>query len=326
VSDAPSDIDVAAAERAEWLEWRRCGLGASDVAGVLGLSPWASPWSVWADKVGLTDPVDETEAMEFGTLAEPMLARYFTRRTGLWVSGQQSRLVNVVHDWMRCTLDGRVYADRDGPGEYLGNVEFKTTSEPPWDEVPVQYQCQATWQMIVTGTTYCWFGVLHIAYGRPAFRVYEFTLDAEDAATVIDRCTTFWHEHVVAGVAPPVDGWDATTTALAHAWTPQDSTVEADATTLEYLAAYHILKADLDALELSVEECRNAIRAALTESSTLTHGLDFKGRPVVLATWKPQTSTRVDPKALRAAHPRAITRFEQTTTSRVLRITPSKET
>lgn len=43
-------------DRAEWLEWRRNGIGATDVAGILGVSPWASPWSVWADKCAPTLP------------------------------------------------------------------------------------------------------------------------------------------------------------------------------------------------------------------------------------------------------------------------------
>lgn len=33
-------------ERSEWLDWRRGGIGASDVAALCGMSPWASPMSV----------------------------------------------------------------------------------------------------------------------------------------------------------------------------------------------------------------------------------------------------------------------------------------
>ena len=47
-------------ERTDWLAWRRKGIGASDIAGILGISPWASPWSVWADWILSTfDDVDE---------------------------------------------------------------------------------------------------------------------------------------------------------------------------------------------------------------------------------------------------------------------------
>ena len=51
LNDALTLEEAERAERAEWLQWRRGGLGGSDIAGVLGLSPWSSPWSVWADKV-----------------------------------------------------------------------------------------------------------------------------------------------------------------------------------------------------------------------------------------------------------------------------------
>ena len=43
--------------REEWLARRRSGIGGSDVAAVLGLSPWKSPRQVWLDKT--TDAVDD---------------------------------------------------------------------------------------------------------------------------------------------------------------------------------------------------------------------------------------------------------------------------
>ena len=55
-------------DRAEWLAWRRSGIGASDVAGILGISPWASPFTVWADKLGLLpdEDLDDDDPREFG--------------------------------------------------------------------------------------------------------------------------------------------------------------------------------------------------------------------------------------------------------------------
>ena len=40
--------------REEWLERRRNTIGGSDAAGIVGLSSWASPFSVWAEKTGRT--------------------------------------------------------------------------------------------------------------------------------------------------------------------------------------------------------------------------------------------------------------------------------
>ena len=45
----------------EWHEWRSHGIGGSDIGAILGLSKFASPWTVWADKQGLLPPTPETQ-------------------------------------------------------------------------------------------------------------------------------------------------------------------------------------------------------------------------------------------------------------------------
>jgi predicted phage-related endonuclease len=70
-------------DRAAWLERRRQTLGASDAAAALGLSPYCSPLQLYLRKIGSLPEQEETEAMRWGTLLEPLLAREYTRRTGL---------------------------------------------------------------------------------------------------------------------------------------------------------------------------------------------------------------------------------------------------
>jgi len=36
----------------EWLEWRRKGIGASDIAAIIGVSPYSTPYQVWLEKTG----------------------------------------------------------------------------------------------------------------------------------------------------------------------------------------------------------------------------------------------------------------------------------
>lgn len=308
-------------ERDEWLAWRRGGLGASDIAGVLGLSPWASPWSIWATKVGLVEDAADSEAMEFGRMAEPMLAAYFTDRTGLVVTGQQTRCEHPERPWMRCTVDGFVF---DGPSRIidrsvppLGVVEFKSTSEPPWDEVPLHYQCQATWTLLVTGMERLWFGVIHLAFGRPRFRVYEFTLNPTDADTIQRKAAEFW-ALVEAGTPPPVDGSEATTDALQAAWgETTDDELELDEDGLSLLANLTVCRRALKDYEAKRSAYENAIRERLGEHESGT----VDGWKV---TWKPQTRTGIDVKALRAEMPEVADKFATTSTTRVLRVTPPK--
>ena len=45
-------------DRVEWLEARKDGLGASDAAALLGLSPWKTNVQLWEEKCGLVIPED----------------------------------------------------------------------------------------------------------------------------------------------------------------------------------------------------------------------------------------------------------------------------
>lgn len=304
-------------ERREWLERRRTGIGGSDVAGILGLSPWSSPWSIWADKVGLVELDDDpTEAQDFGKRAEDMLRRWFEDRTGFAVYGTQAEHTDPDRPWMRVTLDGEVYPrwspvhlDGRPAVDMLGVVEYKATSEPPsaWaDGPPIAYQCQAAWSMAITGARRVWFGVLHIAFGRPAFRVYLYERDDDEIAYVIDRCDRFWHDQVLTGIPPVADGSRATTVALSDVYhDPTEASVEADEATVAAVDSLRLVSADLKVLEERETELKNRVRAALGDATVLTDGTDTKGRPVVLATWR--TQNRVEPgldlAALAATYP-----------------------
>jgi putative phage-type endonuclease len=290
-------------ERSDWLEWRRGGLGGSDIAAVMGLSPWGSPWSVWVDKAGLTPLDDENAAdhLEFGRRVEPVLAQWFHDRTGLYVAGEQTWCSNPAEPWMRCTVDGFVfeadlYTERESVptiDDALAVVEFKTTTDPPkaWEHgiAPAHYATQATWASIVTGLPVVWFGVLHMAFGHPQFRTYEFAIDDEDRELVQKRARAFWFDHVLTGTPPAVDASQATTDALAAAWEPIDGEfVEADETALYHVEQLRRLKAEAKALDEFITLRENAIKATLADATALTHGFDEKGKPIVLATWKPQ--------------------------------------
>ena len=59
-------VSTRGMSREEWLMQRRKTIGGSDAAGIVGLSKWASPFSVWAEKTGRTAEKEDTEAMRQG--------------------------------------------------------------------------------------------------------------------------------------------------------------------------------------------------------------------------------------------------------------------
>lgn len=311
-------------DRDEWLAWRRNGIGASDVAGIIGLSPWASPFSVWASKVDDTPDRHDTNAMEFGRRAEVMVGPWFADRTGLHVIGEQERCTHADDPWKLCTVDGFVVeSPASAIEDALGLLEIKTTgdSAADWaDGVPIHYQCQATWAMHVTDAPRCWFAVLHLAFGRPEFAVYEFQRDADDEAFVVDRCTQFWHDYVQTGTPPPVDAHQATTDAIKAHWPTAEGSLTADHAARRLVERIKSHKATLALAQQNVDAAENELRALLGDREALIDGTDDKGRPKVIASWKPQQSARPDITALKAAHPEIVAKHMNTTTTRVLRV------
>ena len=257
-------------ERADWLERRRSGIGASDVAGILGLSNWASPWSSWADKTGLL-PIDEglgdDDPREFGQRAEAMIGPWFHDRTGLHVAGEQTELKSKSSPHHMATLDGFV-TDTEPPiglaelwelGVYRdveGVLEIKTDYGRPWDEVPAHYQAQGQWQMHVADLDRAWFAVLH----SRRFRVYELERDQADIDFMVDKVDEFWHDHVRAGVAPPIDGHDATLAALASIYPKH---VPKSTTPIDDVAGALRLLVEAKAAKKEAEQSADAAAAVL---------------------------------------------------------------
>ena len=200
--DLYGDDDTPDPARDEWLAWRREGIGGSDVAAILGLSPWAGPWTVWADKLGLVPPEPESEPMRWGKLLEPVIAAEVAHRTGLEVAGEQMWCVDREHPHRRSTIDGLLcpqgYESLD---EAVAVLEMKNTSAPRWDndEVPLMYHCQVQHQLAVTGFQRAVVAVLH-AGNRLA--LYSIEADPEDQKRIAEAVDTFWLDHVVPKVQP----------------------------------------------------------------------------------------------------------------------------
>lgn len=77
--------------REDWLSERRKTIGGSDAAGIVGLSKWASPYSIWAEKTGRVPEKEDTEAMRQGRDLEEYVAQRWAKE-----SGRKVRRVNAI--------------------------------------------------------------------------------------------------------------------------------------------------------------------------------------------------------------------------------------
>ena len=176
--------------REEWLQIRSTGIGSSDAAAAIGLSSYKCSLSLWLEKTGrqLPEDISEKEAVVWGTVMEPVLAKMYAERTGRKVRRVNAVLQHPEHPFMLANLDREVITESG-----TGILEIKTAgfySALQWEDgVPVAYQCQVLHQLAVTG--HAWADVAVLIAGQE-FRIYRIERDDDKIADLIQREAQFW--------------------------------------------------------------------------------------------------------------------------------------
>lgn len=141
-----------------WLAWRRGGLGGSDIAAVMGLSPYpdATRESVFADKVHGAER-EANFAMRRGTRLEPHARAAYEARQRC--SAPPACVEHSDYPWARVSLDG-LCSDHAVVNPRRWELELKC---PNWEThaaalegiVPDHFLVQIQWQLLVCGLDAC---------------------------------------------------------------------------------------------------------------------------------------------------------------------------
>lgn len=302
--------------RTAWLEWRRGGIGASEIAAVCGRSPWASPLSVYLRKRGeIPDDGPPTEAMRLGLALEDLVADEFHLQTGLYVAGRQAWCQHPDFEWARATVDGFAVEAFDGErADALGVFESKTTGDlSRFDPLPDYVALQVQWQMFVTGETNAWLAVLGGGY-RLSVLVVEVARDDAAIEAMVTAGAEFWRR-VESGEPPTVETYfpgDAADLAAAFPEPEPGSVVDLDDDGAQLVEDLRTYRAAAKRLDNDVTRAENAVKALLGDNEAGA----WDGKTVV--TWRPVESSRVDTKRLRSEEPDLAERFLTTSTTRRL--------
>jgi putative phage-type endonuclease len=227
------------APRGEWLARRQAGIGASEIAAVMGISPYDSPFSLWWKKhMGWS--TDTNEEMRIGSHLEDAIASWFEeesdplqnlvfRPAGLFASAERPWQVATPDRlvYLPClNCDGEGFLDPDDPwaiclepgcrsgasGDPVALLECKWVAAR-WDgwgeegsgEVPVHYRAQALWQMDVMEVDEVFF----CALGPGGFRSFRVRRDEKDLVMMREAGRRFM-DSLEEGIPPDVDDHDAT--------------------------------------------------------------------------------------------------------------------
>lgn len=217
----------------EWVAARADALGGSEIAAVMGLSPFESPFSLWHRKAGLAVPVADNDQMYWGRLLEDPIAAEFARRHPEHRVRRSGTWRNRARPYQIGTPDRLL-----SRGELL---EAKTArlddgwGEQGTDEVPVHYRAQCLWYLDALEAKRCHLAVL---IGGSDYREYIVQADPAEAAVMREAAVEFLRT-VRDGTRPSIDGHSATYQVVRELHPDIDPvTVELPATVAEpYLAA-----------------------------------------------------------------------------------------
>ena len=169
------DIDIAQ-RSPEWLHWRAQGITASAAAVLMGISPYQTPWRLWAEITGIARPLDLSgnPFVQRGIALEDAARRDFEDRHSAMVMPLCGE--SDDHPEIRASFDG---IDDDG-----NPVEFKVPAPKTYAEVAALgrespayklYWPQVQAQMYVAGAAKGWL----VFYQGPG-AVTEFEIERDD--------------------------------------------------------------------------------------------------------------------------------------------------
>jgi putative phage-type endonuclease len=107
-------VETKRLSRDDWLSVRRNGIGGSDAAAAVGLSPYMSSLELWLIKTGRDaelsrpNPDDTTEPVYWGTLLEPIVTAAYTKQTGNRVRRVNAVLQHPTIPFMLANIDREV--------------------------------------------------------------------------------------------------------------------------------------------------------------------------------------------------------------------------
>lgn len=285
--------------RIEWLEHRKSGIGSSEVASILGLNPYQTPYQLWRTKRGLDAPKTETMPMKLGHLLEEAVSNLWAGETGREViksSAGDWLYMNKEKNFMRVSPDRTFWlSDQPKNNQNKGILECKTTQKPiDPDNLPKHWFCQLQYLL---GVSELEQGSLAWLCSGREFGYKDMTLVPDFFGWISEEVERFWTDYLIGEKEP--ESVSAEDVVMKYARHTEGKIVE---TTEEVLQAYTKLKAvkeQMKSLDAQKEELEAKIKLALGDAEAIVYGEQ------TLATWRAgKDSEKFDSKLFCKEHPK----------------------
>jgi putative phage-type endonuclease len=187
----------------EQKEQRKHGLGATDCAAVMGLSPYRTPYELWMIKTGRMEEeaILSDDRLHLRHAHEETISREYARRMNVKLRRVNQTVIHKRLPFMLCNLDRVVIGLRK-------IIECKSSSgfmratwgESGTDEAPIAYMLQVQHQLACSEYDDADIAAL---IDIDDYRIFKQPRNEKVIQRIEDACEKFWVENVLADVPPP---------------------------------------------------------------------------------------------------------------------------
>ena len=308
----------------QWLEARKCGIGGSDAASILGLNPYKSSVSVYIEKVDYIHGVSMSDKningckidnsneeanyrMELGNKLEDFVANEFSLKTGLKVRNVNGILKNDKYPFAIANIDRAVVGEK----AFLECKVTNSYSKKVWQMgVPIHYQIQVNHYMAVTGATHCYVAAL---IGNEELIIHRIDRDEEIIDEIMKLEAMFWDKCILGGEIPAPDGSLDYSIVLQGLYKDSKDEELILFEQEKLLDRYDEITAIYKEIEVERKKIEQYIQVQMKE-----YEVGFIGDRRI--TWKKQSRNTIDTKKLKKEYPEIAAECMKTTASRVFRL------
>jgi putative phage-type endonuclease len=290
---------------------RRAFLGGSDAGAILGLSPWATPYEIWLEKIGEAKAVDAKKERFFARRKrqEPVVLEMLADEKGIHARSVNTRAFHPAHGFLSCEIDAIAEDGIEIEIKTVHPFQAKEWGTEDTDEIPPHYTAQALHGLMVTGQQRRLVAAL---IGVDDLRIYMVERDDETLARMLEHEIAFWK--MVCDRTPPPAVKLSDVEKIFGVDKGQVLAIDDNIPIIDALARIRELKVEEKSIEAKLEEQQLIVKGFMKDAAVLTLG----GKKA--CSWKSQTANRIDPDALRTNFPDIARQVTKVTPSRVFRI------
>lgn len=295
----------------EWLSIRSKYIGGSDSGAVVGMNPYKSRYTLWAEKTGKIPEFQGNITTKVGAYLEQLVADMFEEETGKKVRKKNRTMVNEEYPFACANVDRLVVGEK-------ALLEIKTTNSLPLmkklrssDEFPEAYYAQVVHYLAVTGLEKAYLAVL---INCREFKVYELERDQAEIDALMGAEKEFWK--LVENDTPPAADGDASTSETLTTLYPESNGETVNLFGFDNdLKQYTDLQAQIKALTALKDEMANKVKEYMKEASRAESD-KFK------VSWASSVRRTFDAKRFASDHPDMdLEDYYKETSSRIFKVT-----